>query len=392
MRVVISVGGRFHAFNLAQQLHRHGHLARLIISHPKFAVVKYGIPPEKIASLPFKEIVARVHARLPAALWWRELDFYLNDLFDRQAARLLPPCDICVAWSGFGLHTIRRAKANGALTIIERGSSHIEYQRDILKEEYARFGITREPIPRGIVAKERQEYAEADYIAIPSQFVKRTFLEKGFPESKLIQVPLGVNLAEFHPLPKPDDVFRVINVGAQSVQKGTKYLLQAFAELGLPNAELLLVGAVEGEVKPVLASYAGKFRHIGPVPQSQLIYYYAQASVFVICSIQEGFGMVVSQAMACGLPVICTTNTGGADIVRDGIDGFVLPIRDVEALKEKILYLYEHRDLCAEMGRNALARVRTGFTWEEYGRRMVEAYEQKLYANTHARANALSFG
>ena len=87
--------------------------------------------------------------------------------------------------------------------------------------------------------------------------------------------------------------------------------------------------------------------------------------------------MVQAEAMACGLPVICSTNTGGEDIIRDGIDGFVVPVRDVEALKEKILYLYEHEEERREMGRNALERAK-GFTWDRYGERVVEAYKRIL--------------
>lgn len=103
MRMVISVDGRFHAFNLAQQLHQRGVLERLIASYPRFATVKYGIPAERITSLPLEEFVGRAHGRLPAPPRCRGLDLYINDLFERQAARFLPECDICTAWSSFGL-------------------------------------------------------------------------------------------------------------------------------------------------------------------------------------------------------------------------------------------------------------------------------------------------
>ena len=82
--------------------------------------------------------------------------------------------------------------------------------------------------------------------------------------------------------------------------------------------------------------------------------------------------------MACGLPVICTTNTGGEDIVRDGIDGFIIPIRDVEALKEKLIYLYENPDICKAMGQSAKERVSKGFSWDDYRERMVKEYERIL--------------
>jgi glycosyltransferase involved in cell wall biosynthesis len=277
-----------------------------------------------------------------------------------------------------GLRTIRVAKKRGAMTVIERCSSHIEYQRDILKDEYARFGLDIEPVPAGIVERELEEYAEADYIAIPSQFVKRSFLERGVPAEKLIHTPYGVDLMAFRPLRKVDNVFRVINVGAQSIRKGTIYLIQAFAELKLPNAELVLIGPVSEELRPLVAPYEGSFRFLGAVPQEQLIHHYAQADVFALCSVEEGLAYVQPQAMACGLPVICTTNTGGEDIVRDGVDGFVIPIRDVALLKDKISFFYENRQACSEMGNSALERVRSGLSWGDYGQRVVDAYQARL--------------
>jgi len=100
--------------------------------------------------------------------------------------------------------------------------------------------------------------------------------------------------------------------------------------------------------------------------------------VFCLASIEEGLAMVQPMAMACGLPVICTTNTGGADIVREGRDGFILPIRDVGALKEKILYFYEHPEACRTMGESALKRVQAGFSWADYAGKMIAAYQEIL--------------
>ena len=104
----------------------------------------------------------------------------------------------------------------------------------------------------------------------------------------------------------------------------------------------------------------------------------SQGSVFCLASIEEGLAMVQPMAMACGLPVICTTNTGGADIVREGRDGFIVPIRDVDALKEKILYFYEHPDACRAMGESARLRVQAGFSWADYGNKMIAAYQKLL--------------
>jgi glycosyltransferase involved in cell wall biosynthesis len=228
----------------------------------------------------------------------------------------------------------------------------------------------------GVYEREIQSYAECDRIAIPSLFVKRTFIEQGIPEDKLIHVPYGTSLTEFCPVKKEDNIFRVIYCGGITLQKGIQYLTQAFYELQLPDAELWLVGSVHPEIEPFLKKYqSDRIILKGKQPQSQLSWFYSQCSVFCIASIQDGFAMVQAQAMACGLPIIHTINTGGEDIVRDGIDGFCIPIRDVEAIKEKISFFYENPDRRAEMGNNALERAKTSLSWDDYGEKIVAAYQ-----------------
>jgi glycosyltransferase involved in cell wall biosynthesis len=267
----------------------------------------------------------------------------------------------------------------GAKTVIERGSSHMKYQTEILQDEYERWGLKFTATHPGVYERELQSYADTDWIAIPSLFVKRTFLERGIPESKLIHVPYGTSLTEFYPVPKEDNVFRVIYCGNISLRKGVQYLLQAFYELSLLDAELWLVGSIKAELEPFLDKYQSDSVILkGKQPQNKLRWFYSQCSVFCIASIEEGLAMVQPQAMACGLPVVHTTNTGGEDIVRAGVDGFCVPIRDVEALKEKILFFYENPDQRNEMGNNALEQARNSLSWDGYGQRIVTAYSKIL--------------
>lgn len=381
MKVTISVMGRLWAFYLAHELQRHQVLRRLITSYPKFETVRYGVERKYITSLLFHEVINRAWRKLPK---WvagnRNPQYILAELFDRHAKLRIPEdTDLFVGWSSVSLYSLRKANELGVRTILERGSSHMLYQTEIMTEEYERFGLKPVVAHRAIVERELLEYEEADFIAIPSQYVKRTFLEKGVPESKLIHVPYGVNLEHFRPIPKQDDVFRVIFCGQINLRKGVHYLLQAFAELRLPHTELWLIGSVKEEIKPFLSKYAAPNIILkGHFSEMDLHKYYSQGSIFCLSSIEEGLAMVQAQAMACGLPVICTTNTGGEDIVRNGQDGFIIPIRDVEALKEKIQHLYENRDRCKKMGASALERVRSGFSWQDYGDRMVAEYESIL--------------
>jgi glycosyltransferase involved in cell wall biosynthesis len=377
--ITISVKGRFHAFDLAREIQRLGYLNRMITSYPAYKAVKYGVERDKVQSLFIYE-GDRVWRRAPRFVKGRFYPQHLvSDLFDLHASRHVPEdTDIFVGWSSSSLHSLRRAKRLGAKTVVERGSSHILHQRDILLEEYDRFGLKAQVTHPKIVEKELAEYAEADYVSVPSQYAKKTFLGRGVSEDKLIHVPYGVDLTNFYPVPKRDNIFRVIHCGAISIRKGVHYLLQAFSELKLPRAELWLIGSMTDEIRPFLVNVSSAVFHKGPFPESELRKYYAQGSVFCLASIEEGFSMVLSQAMACGLPVICTTNTGGEDIVRDGQDGSIVPIRDVEALKEKILFFYENRDVRKEIGYSAQQRVKGGFTWAHYGNKMVAEYQRIL--------------
>ena len=379
MQVIVSGGGKFHLFHLAAQLQGRNALSRLLTSYPRSEAVRSGISPERVKSFPMKEIIFRGGRKLPAPIRSR-LDFqYLAcEFFDGRARAHLTGCDIFVGLSSFSLRTLRRAKSSGSVTVLERGSSHIRFQRDILRDEYERFGLPSPDAHPKIVEKELAEYDAADWISVPSSFARRTFIDQGVSGEKVVCIPYGVDLSAFRPVPKEDRVFRVIFCGAISVQKGVHYLLEAFSELKLPASELLLIGKCQPEMKPFLKRHEGAYNWIGTKPHRELYRYYSQGSVFVMNSIQEGMAMVQLQAMACGLPLVCTTNSGGGDIIDEGREGFVIPIRDVEALKEKLLYLHENPAIANEMGKRAQAKVSRGFSWDDYGDRVMSHYTKML--------------
>jgi glycosyltransferase involved in cell wall biosynthesis len=252
------------------------------------------------------------------------------------------------------------------------------YQCRILTEEHDRLGQKFKGIDRRLVERELAEYEYADMIFVPSEFAYRSFVEYGVPEYKLRKNPLGVDLRIFKPVARTDDIFRVIFVGNLSIQKGIPYLLAALAGLKLPKFELCLVGTSLPEVRPFLARHEGGFRYLGVMPRTELYRYYSQSSAFILPSIQDGFGMVMAEAMACGLPVIATTNTGSEDLFTDGVEGFIVPIRDPEAIRDRVLKLYNDPDLRNEMSRAALGRVQSMGGWNEYGNRAVRSYESAL--------------
>lgn len=383
MKVSISVGGKFHAFYLAEQLQKEDKLRQLITSYPAFEVQKSGVDAKKVNSIVSKEIIQRGFRQLPEKI--KEAynpQFLICDLFDRLAARELVASDVFVGWSSFSLRTLAKAKSLGAVTILERGSSHIEYQANILEEEYSKYGLKLVATHPKVVDKELEEYAVADYISVPSLFAKRSFLEKGFSEEKIIHAPYGVDLTQFQPLKKEDNIFRIIHCGSISLRKGCQYLIRAFLELNLPNSELWFVGTVNDDMKSIINQNKDeRIKYFGSKPQSSLSWFYSQADIFCLFSLEEGLAMVQAQAMACGLPIICTTNTGGEDLIQEGKSGFVLRVRDVDALKSKIHFFFDNPEVREEMGIAARNRVKDAFSWGAYGERIMSEYQRIILLN-----------
>jgi len=379
--VSISVGGRFHAFDLAREMQKRGHLKRLITSYPRFKAREWGLPNDKVESILSHELICRGMGliAIPASIR-RELQFRMHNRFDRLAAKRIPPgTEVFTGWSGMSLNCLLRAKSLGAKTVLERGSAHIRTQNRLLAEGYRRAGYPWAGIHEGGMAREVEEYRLADLIAVPSQFARQTFLDEGVPADKIVVNPYGCDLSVFRPGRKEDKVFRVIHCGQISLQKGAHLLVQAFLELDLPNSELWMIGAPTAEMKDFLGKVHDSRIFIkGPFPQVSLPAYYAQGSVFCLATLQDGFAMVILQALSCGLPVIATRNSGAPDVVEDGKSGFLVDAGNVEALKAKLQLLCENERVRLEMARYARdLRETTGkfrLSWDRYGEAMADAY------------------
>jgi len=160
-------------------------------------------------------------------------------------------------------------------------------------------------------------------------------------------------------------------VGEIGLRKGALYLLQAWEKLKLPDAELILIGTVV-DIEARLAQIKAKFRLLPVLPQAELVAHYQNASVFVFPSLMEGSARVIQEAMACGLPIITTPNSGS--IVKDGVEGFVAPIRDPEAIRSRILELYNHPARRREMGLAARAAAVREFAPEVYHQGLIRLY------------------
>ena len=328
-------------------------------------------------SLPWLGLLNSALHRLPLIRDRAERDFWISEVYERFVTQNLGNPDLFNGWCTAALRSMRKAKSLGALTVLNTGSSHIAYQRDLLEEEYSKFGLQRTVTDPRIVEKGTQEFIEADHIIVASSFVRQTLLDKGINSYKISIVPDAVTRT-FDIQPKKDDVFRIIFVGRLELRKGVQYLLEAFNQLQLSNSELLLVGGPQPEIYPLLRKYEGLYRLTGRISDSELGWHFSQSSVFVLPSVEDGWGHVTLEAMSCGLPAIVSTHAGSADAIHEGINGFTVPPCDDESIAEKLDFLYENQDIAIEMGKNAKSMVQRR-TWDEYGQQMMSVFNMVLH-------------
>ncbi|HCU98629.1 MAG TPA: hypothetical protein DGM69_04705 [Chloroflexi bacterium] len=359
-KVVISSAGVFHAYHLARAVQQNGYLEKFITSiYNKY---ESGIDKSKVVQIPVSTIIASLIQIFPGNTA-RAFSYLVGDtLFDKMATKYLRDPDIFHVFNNQGLECLKFAKNRGATTIVSRSSAHPRHQFEILENELNPNRL-ESYINRMLIERHMKEYEIVDYIFVPSDFVWNSMIREGVSKDKLRRVHLGFDPDRFFPGKKKDDVFRIMYAGGLSKQKGINYLLEAYASLDLANSELLLVGDEYPDIKDTLSRYKGLYKHVRFVPQDKLVHYYQQSSVFVLPSLQDGFGMVTYEAAGCGLPLIVTKNVG-AD-VRDKRDGFVIPVRDSNTLASKLMFLYDNPQLAYEMGMSARQYVQQ-FTWSNY--------------------------
>lgn len=371
--VIYSIGSKFAghgigttAYHAVRGLHRHGMLQRLLCG----SYQPTEIPSEKIHALGLPDRALRKLASLEPTGWLWRLQAVL---FDMWASKLLVPANIFHVWGNYGLRSLQKAREMGMITVVERASTHPVYQAQLLQKESANWGLFFR-LPHATIKRGLAEMALADWVLIPSEFVRQSFAEHGFPEGRLLLIPFGVDTSRFRPYEgETSHPFRALFVGQVGIRKGVPYLLEAWRRLGWRDAELWLVGRVLSECQPILHRYKGLpgLRLIGHLDDPVKAYW--QTSVFVFPTIEEGSALVTYEALACGLPVVTTPNAGS--VVRDGVEGLIVPIRDVEALVNALDQLRDDEQRRRDMGRAARARAEE-FTWDKYGDKLARTLQE----------------
>lgn len=301
---------------------------------------------------------------------------------DRHVARHhLNEIDAIYAYEDGAAYTFEAAKQRGIRCFYELPIAFHHTSRQIQQDEARRFPefasalqATNEPSWK--LERKDQEAALADHIFVASSMTRQSLLDAGIASERISVIPYGAPVDYFRPQPKLDKKFRALFVGRVGPRKGVHYLLQAWRKLKLSDAELKLVGVNEFPTG-WLESFQDCVHYLPSVPHTTLSQHYCSASVLVFPSLVEGFGLVMLEAMACGIPVITTPNAAGPDIITDRVEGFIIPIRDPEILQEKLEWCYENPEKLAQMGRSARKKAELS-TWFSYRQKLASKIQTLL--------------
>lgn len=284
--------------------------------------------------------------------------------------------DTVFGFNTAALEILAGARDQGLRTVVEQTIAPSMIEDRLLEAERERFpewaekddSVSLVGLRERLAIREAYEWDLADVILCGSDFVRTGVEASGGPVGRCVVVPYGVELPTALDRVGPHRPLRVLVVGAVGLRKGSPYVLAAARRLG-PSVVVRMVGpvTVEGEA---LGTIPSNVIIEGPVPRSSMGGYFQWADVFLLPSICEGSATATYEALGWGLPVICTPNTGS--VVRDGVDGFIVPVCDPDSIAERLNHLRVEEGLWSWMSGNA--RRRAGeFTLDRYAQRLVEA-------------------
>ena len=280
--------------------------------------------------------------------------------------------DVFLSLSGTIGNTSKEILKNKKFFICERPCSHIEFQNEIMMEEFELCSLKYFEIDKKMIDREKREYENAKFILTPSEFAKDTFSKKNINNVEVINYP--INLSTFTKIPNEprNKNLTLTYVGQLSLRKGVHYILDAFLKLDLKNINLNMVGYWMGnlEEKNFLIKKMNKlnnknFKFYGKIANHNLKNILSNTDVFISPSIEDGYARTINEAAACGAATIVSENTGAKDFVSKNNCGYVVPIRNIDTICEKIIFLNQNKDLLELLKSNAL-KANSKFNWSNY--------------------------
>ncbi|CAN5398609.1 hypothetical protein BH23BAC1_BH23BAC1_21070 [soil metagenome] len=365
MQIILSHSGKQHSYHIAKSLNELGYLQKFFTS--SYITSKYlqdllnkknnsywsrryltGLYGNKIESnwrFEIKEIIYRnffgQDSKAFDLVYNRDINF--DKYFSKKISNI--KSDFYWGFQGSCFESLKAAKKSGKRTICELATAHVVAAKKILGEEMKLHpewagSIDNLYFPKEYERRLESEPLEADYIIGASEFTLTTLRDSGIPQNKLRLLPLGFDF-DYIPYddkrgePKKGGPLKVLYAGKVTQRKGIKYLLESFKKFKKQDVELYIIGDIQGS-GAALKPYKGLFKYLPPVHQYELFKMYQEFDAFVLPSVFEGFGLVIIEALAAGLPVITTPHTMGPEVIVDGENGYIVPIRNISSIENAI--------------------------------------------------------
>lgn len=377
MKISISATNPCHLFDMARELAAADALGTYYSGYPRWKLGDTGATNVLTHSLR-TNVVYGLLKFVPEQLrpTSRRLFLWQDHGFDRWVGAHLEACDFIHAMPGQCLDTFRAARRRGIRTVLNHATGPVRDWVRIMEPEYARASLRLEdacPYDAAYFAREAEEYALSDWHCAASTIVRDQLVAGGIPRENVWVVPYGADQRLFFAgkSPPPRE-FRIVFAGQAGLRKGIRTLLDALALAGRETWRVDFYGAVLAEVRADLAAYRGRtpLKFHGPVSQAQLGEAFRRSSVLVLPSLEEGFGLVVPQALSCGVPCIVSDRVGAKDLIRPGDNGSIFAVKDASALAAELAWWSEHP-----------RRVTDAPRWPEPARRLIADSEAALAAH-----------
>jgi len=282
---------------------------------------------------------------------------------------------------GFATEPFDRAEKTGALKVLDCPNSHpTSYYGYWQRECDLWCPGEKVPVPRWMFARMNRELERADVILCPSLFVRDSMVANGIRPEKCFVNPFGVDLSIFKKRENMPATPKFIAVGTICLRKGHQYLFRAFEQVKkqLPGAELICVGNLKSDFRKEWPRWQGTFTHIPHLPHHELAALLQSGTAFVFPSQEEGFARVIVEAMAAGLPILASHESGATTLVDDGVEGFIVRGRDPQHIAGAMLRVAGDPELCRRMGEAAHKKGALRNTWQDYGDRLLAEYQKRL--------------
>jgi glycosyltransferase involved in cell wall biosynthesis len=311
--------------------------------------------------------------------------FWHNAQFDRWVASNLARFgNLAFGYESSSLFTFRRARDFGIPRVLYQPIACAEKAAELLEQERQAFprlaGTLRYSwFPEEELERRREERRLADAVLCASGFTRDSLVEAGVEAEKIFVEPYGVDQSMFAPSNEKYPRFSVAWASSFTQTKGIGYLLEALALEPVPGIELVLAGYPYGSDAVALYEDRVRVRRLGHVSREEIGRMMGRCHAHVFPTLVEGFGRNIIEAMASGLPVVTTPHCAGPDLIEDGVTGFIVPIRDVDAICEKLAWINDHPKEAIQMGERARLRV-SSLTQADYRERFAKRISNVWHA------------